>query len=433
MLRFLTFILVLILQKKQAFCIETITTHYDSNQLQVQVNLNVGSPPVPLALDVYFGTVQQQSQSQSQLSLGQYIFDQSIQQTSPDFYELLSSAGIEVLYDTTKSSTSQLGNSFQRQNNQGTYIQGVYVNDILSFKSIQGKYNFACVQQVQNMYSAFSDGQIIFNRIYQNLFDQLYQQNAIKTSDYILRGSQYIVHQSDDVSFLQNSIEISFDLDKNSSYYDFPSNPMINNIDTFEIMNYGIYLDGQDVTDKVKTRKLSFDQINSQRGYIDVSTYIPKDLFNIISMKYNLPPNGQSYSNCKQCQCQEVANLPEIALITEQYKITIQPNQYMSYRDGECNFNLISSDSFNIAFPLMFNNINIMYQKSSNSIKLINAELINHLNLNSIIATFSIFSAINFISLIYFSSVWLLKFKLYKSENLHKIEAANVFEINKNK
>ncbi|KAL4478559.1 hypothetical protein ABPG74_006794 [Tetrahymena malaccensis] len=427
MISFKATVIALIFQL--VYGVETISTFNSDNQLSIQITLNLGTPAIPLTPQVQFGT-------NSMFNFGQYFFDQSIQQTSQILYEQIQQSGIEQLYDITKSSTSQIESPFLRQDNyNGGSMQGNYVNDILSFKNIKTIFNFACVQTAINVYQIYSSGIIIFNRLSENIFDQMYRQNTIKTSDYILSGSQYIVNNGN-FTYSQNKIEITFDLDPSSDYYSFPSNPLVSGIDTFQIMAYGIYINGEDLTEQLKHRRISIDQITQQSGYIDDQTYVPQDLFQILQQKYNLPNRDYSYYNCANCQCQEVQNLPEITLFTEQYIIKISPDQYTSsFLTNQCQLNLVYSDTFQISSALLFHsNKKIMYQKSSNSIKIFDVELINHLNLNSIIVTFSIFSGLSLIILIYLSLQIFLKFKSHKLEMFHKKEkCVKVFEENKKK
>ncbi|KAL4481846.1 hypothetical protein ABPG74_007935 [Tetrahymena malaccensis] len=426
MISFKATVIALIFQL--VYCVETISTFYSDSQVSIQISLNLGTPAIPLTTQVQFGT-------NSMYNFGQYFFDQSIQQTSQILYEQIQQSGIEKLYDITKSSTFQIESPFLMQENyNGGSMQGNYVNDILSYNNIKVVFNFACVQTAINVYQIYSSGVIIFNRLSENIFDLMYKQNAIKTSDCILSGSQYIVNIGG-FNYLQNKIEITFDLDPSSDYYSVPSNPLVNGMDTFQIMAYGIYINGEDLTESLKHRKISIDQITQQIGYINDQIYVPQDLYQILQQKYNLPINQYLY-NCENCQCQEVKNLPEITLFTEQYIIKITPDQYTSsYLTEQCQINLVYSNAFQISSALLFHsNKKIMYQKSSSSIKIFDVELINHLNLNSIIVTFSTFSGLSLIILISLSFQMLLKFKSYKLEIFHiKKECVNGHKVNKKK
>lgn len=57
------------------------------------------------------------------------------------------------------------------------------------------------------------------------------------------------------------NIDLYYNLDRNSDFYSYPSNELIKDSDTFDIKAYGIYLNEEDVTDKLKYRVVNFDTI----------------------------------------------------------------------------------------------------------------------------------------------------------------------------
>ncbi|KAL4478557.1 hypothetical protein ABPG74_006792 [Tetrahymena malaccensis] len=424
MLNLIIITLAIIIQ--HVSCEEIINAREDINQISTLININLGSPPIPLSLKIQFGT-------KSFQNLGQFIIDQSISQTNQKLFEQLKSVGVNQLYDIKKSKTAQIYDVFERQEAQyNGDINGILVDDILSYKNIQTKYKFACAQNISSIQSICYNGLIIFDRLSNNIIDQMYYSNSIRTRDYILSGQKYNT-QIGDSTLTQNSIDIIFDLDSKAEYYNTPSNPMISNSDTFQIMSYGIYLDGEDVTDKLKQRKITLDQITDYSDHIDNNIYIPTNLYQLIQEKYNLPYYGENYfKNCAFCQCQEAINLPEITLMTEQYKISIKSEYYVKKSESDCSLHLNTADSFIISSALLFHSDNkIMYQKQSNSIKIINSQLIKHIKLNSVIATFSIFSGTALISLLFISLKWSLKFKLYKQEEQNVMDEVIGYELKK--
>ncbi|EAR86165.1 transmembrane protein, putative (macronuclear) [Tetrahymena thermophila SB210] len=399
-------------------CIETMSARTDYTQLSTLINFNLGSPAVPLKLQAYFGTLSDNS------NLGQFIIDLSIRDTNYQYYEQLYNIGVKKFYSIDKSSTVQIEKPFERkeQSRYGGQISGVYAKDVLSYNKIKSNYQFACVQFAYDLIQIYYNGVIVFNKITDNIFDQMYQENAISTSDYILSGSKYDLPISDTTFIQTNSIDITFDLDINSEYYNNPSNPLVSNSDTFQIMSYGIYLDGEDFTDKIKQKRITLDQLTDQSGKINDTTYIPKDLLEMVMQNYNIPDDF-TYRSCNNCQCYEAESLPEISLFTEEYKITIKPDQYIVKYENSCFVNLDKSDNFVISSPLLFNSdIKILYQKQSNSIKIINAKLINHMNLKQIIIIFPILNLLILITLLYIPIKWALNFQSYKLEQISTLQ-----------
>ncbi|EAR99188.1 eukaryotic aspartyl protease family protein (macronuclear) [Tetrahymena thermophila SB210] len=405
LLNLFTIIGALILQR--VLSEETIDARQDLFQLQTTISFNLGSPSVPQKLRVYLGT-------KSYSQLGQFIIDQSYTENNQIYADQIKYYKI-TLYDMKKSTTAQIQETFEKEDQvYDQKIQGVFVNDMLSYNKIQSKYKFACATYGQSQYFYYN-GVIIFNRLDENIFDQMYQSKSIRTSDYILSGSKSQI-LIDNFPFIQNNIHITFDLDKTNEYYNNPSNPLVSNSDTFQIMSYGIYLNHEDVTDKLKNKKVTLDQITNHSSDIDETIYLPNDLFQIMQNQYNLPDSSY-FQGCAQCQCQEAANLPEITLITEQYKIIIKPSQYIKSDQYDCLIYLSAADSFVISSSLLLHTESkIMYQKQSNSIKIINGQLINHLNIDCIMAIFSTFTGIITASLSYIILIQLLNLKLYKQE-----------------
>ncbi|KAL4478561.1 hypothetical protein ABPG74_006796 [Tetrahymena malaccensis] len=414
MLRILTILVTLILQR--VLSEEVINTQSDYYQMATLINLSIGSPPAPLQLQVQFGT-------KSQNTFGQFIIDQSFVENSYQYAEMVKNYEFKNIYNIKKSSTALSKEPFQIEDPlYHDQISGNYVSDIISYNNIQSKYQFACVTNGDMQFFYYS-GVIIFDRLGQNIFDQMYKSQSIKTSDYILTGEKKTV-KIYDFSYTWNQINIIFDLDQSSDYYKYPSNPMISNSDHFEIMSYGIYMDNEDVTDKLKYKKVSLDQITNYNVIEDMIS-IPTDLLQLIQNKYNIPEE-LSFRGCAKCQCQDVVNLPEITIITEQYKFSINRSQYTQGNEYDCNIYLRGQDRFILSSAILFHTNNkIMYQKSSNSIKIINGQLINHLNINYIIATFSTFSTLIMVSLVYIILNQSFNFKLSKSEEQNQKKILN--------
>ncbi|EAR81927.2 transmembrane protein, putative (macronuclear) [Tetrahymena thermophila SB210] len=422
MLNMIIITLAIIIQ--HAVSEEIINARTDSSEISTLINLNLGSPPIPLILQIQIGTKFLEN-------LGQFIFDQSISEIDQKYYEQQKRLGVKQFYDIKQSQTAQIEEPFERQNLlYKSQISGVFVNDILSYKNIQTKYKFACVQNLNSLYQSFYNGVVVFDRLSDNIIDQMYNQNAIRTSDYILSGLKYNV-QFGDSNITYNSIDITFDLDAKAEYYNTPSNPLVSNSDTFQIMSYGIYLNDEDISEKIMQKRIILDQITNQQGKLDDTVYIPSSLYQFIQNKYNIPED-KNFQNCAYCQCQEAMNLPEIFLMTEQYRISVKAENYIKKSENDCYITLYIADSFIVSSALLFHQNNkIMYQKQSNSIKIINAQLINHLELNSIIITFPIFSGLIFISLLYISLLWSLNFKQYKQEDLSFMKQSIRFELRK--
>ncbi|KAL4478563.1 hypothetical protein ABPG74_006798 [Tetrahymena malaccensis] len=412
MLRLLTIFGALILQS--VLCEEIIKT--ESYRDQTLINFSLGFPPVSLKLQLQFGII-------SQYKFGDFIIDKSFTENDKDYANKLLSNGINNLYATKESSTALQGEPLQvKKILYSDEISGNYVNDILMYNGLQSKYQFACVTGGK-FQSFYHNGVIYFDRLGQNIFDQMYQSQTIKTSDYILSGSLKSIQDYYSNS-TQYQISINFDLDQNSEYYKYPSNPMISNSDIFEVMSYGIYLNDEDVTDKLKYKKVSFDQITIF-DKIEQFIYFPTDFLKLYQMKYN--QQGRFvYPNCGSCQCEQVANLPEITLITEEYKISIKPSSYLISIQDHCQLYIKESDRFQISSSQLFHtDTKIMYQKQSNSIKIINGQLISHFNLNYIIVIFSTFSGFIITSLLYIILKYQLNYKQYKLEEINQKKLIN--------
>ncbi|KAL4506289.1 hypothetical protein ABPG73_017023 [Tetrahymena malaccensis] len=343
MLRILTILVTLILQR--VLSEEVINTQSDYYQMATLINLSIGSPPAPLQLQVQFGT-------KSQNTFGQFIIDQSFVENSYQYAEMVKNYEFKNIYNIKKSSTALSKEPFQIEDPlYHDQISGNYVSDIISYNNIQSKYQFACVTNGDMQFFYYS-GVIIFDRLGQNIFDQMYKSQSIKTSDYILTGEKKTV-KIYDFSYTWNQINIIFDLDQSSDYYKYPSNPMISNSDHFEIMSYGIYMDNEDVTDKLKYKKVSLDQITNYNVIEDMIS-IPTDLLQLIQNKYNIPEE-LSFRGCAKCQCQDVVNLPEITIITEQYKFSINRSQYTQGNEyDQKNEEAILIDSQNFAHLIPF-------------------------------------------------------------------------------
>ncbi|EAR82567.2 eukaryotic aspartyl protease family protein (macronuclear) [Tetrahymena thermophila SB210] len=411
----------------QITCFETLSTSSFISDQQPQslliANINLGTPPQNIPVMLFFGT--------NLPRLGQFILNKSVQGTNEMFDLFQQQIGITNYYDLDSSTTSQIkGNYESVQELSGGYggkMTGKYVQDVLQIGKLKFLYYFACAQQITTLNQAYSGGLIFFQRTEDNIFDLMYQQKITKTRDYILQGSTYKLNggQFNNIGY---NLKMLFDLESNSQYYNYPPNQLVPNSDLFEMYSYGIYLDGEDISDKIKYKRIQIDQLTDTQGLRFDQITIPSDLFQIIISKYDYVESLQ-ISNCTQCQCDRAKNLPKITLITQEYKLTIDPSQYTEYYKDQdlCQIKLSQNDYFNFAKSLIFNsNIQVMYSKQSDTVRLIGAQTINHVNIDAIKYIFPIFTAIILTGLL-FTFSWTM-YQLYplKLEQIQLKEKLNI-------
>ncbi|KAL4426451.1 hypothetical protein ABPG74_012952 [Tetrahymena malaccensis] len=385
-------------------------------------NINLGTPPQDIQVMLYFGN--------DLPNLGQFIFDKSVQGQYSTFDILQEVFKIKSYYDLNSSSTSQIkGNYESNQEQKGGYgerMHGKYVQDIMQIGKIKFNYQFACSQQIVRLNQPYSGGLIFFQKTEDNIFDLMYKQKAIKTADYVLQGSTQIIDQNYNV--IGHNLKIIFDLESNSKYYNSPSNQLVANSDLFQMYCYGIYLDGEDISDKIKYRKVQVDQFTNSWSLSSKYIKIPSDLYLIITTKYQ-QLSSQIIFNCNKCQCKETQKLPVITLITQEYKLTIDPSSYLDEIsfDGSCQVNLFQDTYFNFASNLLFNrNIQIMYSKQSNSVRLIGADTIKHMNIEAIKYIFPIFTALILAGLLFTISWSIYQIRNIKLEYIKLKEKLNI-------
>ncbi|KAL4474787.1 hypothetical protein ABPG74_001483 [Tetrahymena malaccensis] len=386
----------------------------------LQISANFGTPPVDQKLQFLLG-------KREESAIGQFLFDSSIKDNNQQYYQ--QSLQYLTLYDMRQSSTAKIDPQQIQSGNfyygNGGNISGNKVTDIIEIGNVKFNYTFLCATQVTQLNFMFnSNGILYLNRYQDSLFDLMYQQNKIKTSDYIVK----ILKQKQQGMMSSYKMNLHFDLDKDSDYYNYPSNPMIKG-DQFKIMAYGVYVNGQDVSDKLKHFKINFDlQLNS------LGVGIPTDLYNMIT-------KDQGYfqpfiQNCPNCECPQTKDLPSFKVITQEYAFEITPDMYLikqqqqqidqpnSFQNSDCQIGLLSmGEQFN--FQQGFQDITqtpIMYQKATNSLKFIGVQTMQHMNITVLIITLSCLNFLVLISLIYFAFLFVKEFTLYKMEQIQLLK-----------
>ncbi|EAR82563.2 eukaryotic aspartyl protease family protein (macronuclear) [Tetrahymena thermophila SB210] len=409
-------------------CFETLSTSSFVSDEQPQslfiANINLGTPPQNIPVMLFFGTYLP--------SFGQFILNKSVQGTNEMFDLFQQQIGMTNYYDLDSSTTSQIkGNYESVQEFSGAYggkMTGKYVQDVLQIGKLKFEYYFACAQQITSLNKAYSGGLIFFQRTEDNIFDLMYQQKITKTRDYILQGSTYKLNGFY-FSNIGYDLKILYDLGSNSQYYNYPPNQLVPNSDLFEMYSYGIYLEGEDVSDKIKQKRIQIDQLTDTSGLRFDQITIPSDLFQIIVSKYDYV-ESLLISNCTQCQCDRAKNLPKITLITQEYKLTIDPSQYTEYYEEKdlCKIKLSQQDCFNFAKSLIFNsNTQVMYSKQTDTVRLIGAQTINHANIDAIKYIFPIFTAIILAGLLFTFSWTIYQLQPLKLEQIQLKEKLNIF------
>ncbi|KAL4465041.1 hypothetical protein ABPG72_010485 [Tetrahymena utriculariae] len=262
------------------------------NSYSLPANINLGTPPQNIQVMFNFGT--------DFPNLGQFIFNKSVQNTDEFLDMLQQQTGIKNQYDLNSSTTSEI------KDNQVSYAEitgeqrepmySIYVQDVFQIGKIKFKYYFARSYQIGKIHLAYSGGLIIFQRTQDNIFYLMYRQQVIKTRDYILQRSTQIISSQYSNQVIYN-LQILFDLESNSKYYSYPQNQLIPNSDLFEIYCYGIYLDTEDVSDKIKYKKVQIHQLTSKISYFSPQIRIPSDLYQMIPSQYDQIAN-QLILNC---------------------------------------------------------------------------------------------------------------------------------------
>ncbi|EAR99189.2 transmembrane protein, putative (macronuclear) [Tetrahymena thermophila SB210] len=122
---------------------ETIDAHQDINKQQTTVNFSLGSPSAPQKLIVYFGT-------KIYPQLGQFIIDQSYTENNEFYNNQIQNYKI-TFYNMKKSTTAQILETFEKEDQvYDQKIQGVFVNDMLSYNKIQSKFKFVANYLIQS-------------------------------------------------------------------------------------------------------------------------------------------------------------------------------------------------------------------------------------------------------------------------------------------
>ncbi|EAR82565.2 eukaryotic aspartyl protease family protein (macronuclear) [Tetrahymena thermophila SB210] len=407
-------------------CFETLSTSIPVSNQQPQslliANINLGTPPQNIPVMLFFGT--------NLPRLGQFILNKSVQGTNEIFDLLQKQIGMTNYYDLDSSTTSeQKGDyeSVQEQSGYGGQMRGKYVQDVLQIGKLKFKYYFACAQKITSLNQAYSGGMIFFQRTEDNIFDLMYKQKIIKTRDYVLQGSTYEINGGYSSNKGYN-LKMHFDLESNSQYYNYPPNQLVPNSDIFEMYCYGIYLDGEDISDKIKYKRIFIDQLTDTIDLGDNTIGIPLDLYSMLASKYDSVGRQQIF-NCAKCQCDQIKNLPTITLITQEYKLTIDPSQYTQHIEqmDMCQVHLTQEKQFNFAKSLIFNsNIQVMYSKQPDTVRLIGAQTINHVNIDAIKYIFPIFTAIILTGLLFTFSWTIYQIQPLKLEQKQLKEKLNI-------
>ncbi|KAL4476507.1 hypothetical protein ABPG74_010240 [Tetrahymena malaccensis] len=376
-----------------------------------QINVKVGTPPIDQILLLSFGQNQDNA-------LGHFIFDKSIIENSNEYYSYYLTQ--LTLYDMTKSSTadivSPIIDSPGLYDNTGGYVSGNTVQDIFQIGNVKFNYKFIAAIQENGLPYSYLNGLVTLDRYQDNIFDIMYQQKIIQTRDYML--TSYTSQDKDKNSIL--NVNLEYDLDQDSKNYKYPSNQMIAG-QTFNIKAYGIYLNDQDVTDKIKYRVITFDE-PLENTYVK----IPIDLYQLINQDpqvYDLL-NDQYIFNCPNCQCEEIDLLPSIKVVSQEYVFEITPSMYTNYylshtkTERQCTIHLVGVDNtFNFSYQLSLKQkIPIMYQKASNSLKFVGLKTVSHLSMEVFILVISLFSGTALIILIYSMIYFYRKYKFANTE-----------------
>lgn len=117
---------------------------------------------------------------------------------------------------------------------------------------------------MHDLYSSYMNGIINISRKKDNYFDLMKKQKIISSSDYILKGkteTEVIDYGPFKETRTYYNIDVSYNLESRTEFQKYPSNDLVKNSDEYEIKVYGIYMNGMDVTDKLKYKVISFDNI----------------------------------------------------------------------------------------------------------------------------------------------------------------------------
>ncbi|EAR96221.2 transmembrane protein, putative (macronuclear) [Tetrahymena thermophila SB210] len=376
-----------------------------------KLSVQIGTPPLDQYLIVKIG-------DDEYSFLGQYIFDSSIQVYDISFYQSYLK-GLQ-LYNMKKSSSADINPQIIKQTSSNTYsqayVQGNIVTDVLQVGNTKFKYTFLSVSKEQYLFNTQLNGVIRLNRFQGNIFDQMYSQNVIKTRDYLISLELSFINE-DDYEQLKK-LSLRYDLDQWSDNYKYPSNLMIQG-DVFAIKAYGVYLNGEDVTDLLKIRTINFDVLYEQ-------IMIPSDLYAIItrdSAVNNIINQGSIYF-CQDCKCSEIDKLPKIKVVTQEYVFEITPElytyysyDYRSFEKYSCKVKLGSSSQFQFTQQLLsVLKVSIMYQKEISSLKFIGAQTTSHMSINTIIIVLSLFNGSSLVIIVLFTIQFLKKYSSIKLE-----------------
>ncbi|KAL4504313.1 hypothetical protein ABPG72_021151 [Tetrahymena utriculariae] len=388
------------------------TTHLNIKNIMIALPLLNGAstPPIDQYLIFQIGL-------DNQSQFGQFIFDSSIKINDSKFYEQYLRGF--TLYNMEKSSSADINPQIVKYASSNTYprqyIQGNIVTDLLQIGNTKFNYTFLCASQQYNLFNTYFNGVTMLNRLQDNIFDEMYSQHVIQTRDYLISMELFPVT---DYGINLKKLSIRYDLDQRSDNYNYPSNIMINS-DMFAIKAYGIYLNGEDVTDKIKNRQINFDNFYD---YL----MIPDDLYTIVQQDQEVKNmlTQTSIYDCKDCKCSQIQKLPKIKVITQEYMFEITPEMYTYYildtkslQQYTCQIILGSQPEFRFAQQLLSQQkLSIMYQKEISSLKFVGAQTITHVNILNIIITLSLLNGACLVSLIFFAIKQLKQYRSIKLE-----------------
>ncbi|KAL4474786.1 hypothetical protein ABPG74_001482 [Tetrahymena malaccensis] len=385
------------------FCNQTLTFIEEFGLVYLQTSVQVGTPGISQKLQMLLG-------KRDESVVGQLLFDSSVKTNNKQYYE--DQLKNLTLYDMYNSSTAKI-NPQQVQSasffaGYGGYVIGNNVVDVMQVGDIQFNYTFLCATQEMQLRSVQNANGIIYLNKYQdNLFDQMFEQDKIKTRDYIVD-----IKKLNSLGVMSKyQMNLQFDLDKDSDYYKYPSNPMTNS-DAFSMMAYGVYLNGQDISDKLKYFKVNFDYPVG-----DLGIGIPSDLYKLISQKHNF-----LIENCPNCDCPETKALPSFQIFTQEYVFEITSDMYLNQQPDIssqlCQVFLFSKgDQF--LFQKNYQAVTqtaIMYEKESNSLKFIGTKTMQHMKIKNLMIILSLQDSFILLSLLYFILLFIKGYKNLKME-----------------
>ncbi|KAL4504314.1 hypothetical protein ABPG72_021152 [Tetrahymena utriculariae] len=347
--------LILLLFIQRAICEQELLLQADLDFQNFVLSIQIGTPLVEQQLTFQIG-------QDFQSKLGQFLFDSSIKINDQSFYQQYLS-GL-TLYNMKKSSSADINHlQIVKQPSSSDeymqYVQGNIVTDILQVDNTKFKYTFLSTDQQKYLINRFFNGVSWLNRYYNNIFDDMYSQHTIGTRYYLM--SMQLLPINDDGVRLKK-MRLRQDLDQRSDNYKYASNIMIKS-DYFAIKAYGIYLSGEDVTDKLKNRSINFDGLSEQ-------FMIPQELYNIVILDQDVKDilSGASIHDCKDCKCSKIQKLPKIKVITEEYIFEIPPEMYTQFIINPYNLKPYCQISIGIFFIFQFHTATFINKKGFSNV-----------------------------------------------------------------